>query len=219
MNIYKLKWVLFVDCLIALVYLIVIYLLGSSNVETVSEPNYHKALFKSEKELQHIESEKTDISTIVSIYNYNNFDYGILLFRKKTAIKFIDSLVVLKNETTVEPSNQFYKGSIFKNKLRYKFNDNKEVNKVTVYLNDYNNNKNIVKKTPTSLYMSFSLNSLVGLNINNEDKLTFYAKGNSNKEEFNELMIKIKDGYVYFIYVKPISRYSPMEKLLPKILK
>ncbi|WP_053978617.1 hypothetical protein [Mangrovimonas xylaniphaga] len=193
--------------LIIVVFLVVIiYTLFSlstniSKIQVVQEPKYLNELFVDKQRIHHYKTEvmfeKTDT---ISIYNVDNFNYGIFAVRKKAKEIPLTELINVTNNKATKLSG-FSKGSIFNNHLSYKFGEVKQLDRIKI--NGISENI-IGEKIFNDSLIFFSLNPKSSVSINfNENKVVYL--NNSDAKKNNQILILKENNYIYLIIAKPIN--------------
>lgn len=204
MNKNKLLYLLILLPLGVFIYLIVSFNNGLNKVNDIEEPAYVDELFIRSRKLRHVESLSTQETNIGSVYNFNNFDSGILVYKNQTSIKSLKNIVSFKNDVIGIQSGKMYFGSIFRNKLEIMLDDISEVKTIEISINGFDENM-IKSKSDTLINLVYDLKDSATIGFNNSNKAYINATKGIFSEEINQLVIKLSDENLYIIYMKPIS--------------
>ncbi|MFY0604505.1 MAG: hypothetical protein JXQ93_11175 [Flavobacteriaceae bacterium] len=176
-------------------------------IKTVEEPFYYKELFVEDSLIKHISSDFLNDSYVASVYEYNNREAGILVFRLKPETYSIRDLVNIEDEKSSFPSNRFYLGSIFKEELIYAFDTIKSLKSTKVLIDGYN--RDFLKESNDSLvYLSFQTDKRISILFNNSESPSVFldsAKSFSKKKIKTNILFLIKDDFLYVILSRPIK--------------
>lgn len=177
--------------------------------ENLMELNEYRKMFKKSGDLiTHVSTQRNNKSGIYSIYNVNNYDYGVLITKFFVdGDKPIDSLVNIIEEDLV-PRHDYGQGSIFKTDFFYTYNASDKVNNLNLALSKMEDSF-IQKKNDSILFLSIPLNDDISISVDNENHSFIYVhkKFLSPKENFDLCFIKV-ENQLYLISLKIINKTS-----------
>lgn len=198
---------------IGLIYSLITITDSFSKTKFIDEPPYYNELFKKNENLLYEYTMTEDSIFPVSVYLYDKSNYGVIVFRRKLEKENILKSITFSKERKQMTPFKVYTSFLHLDELDYSFSDQKPVNKINFFIQGFNDSY-IKEKTDERFYLSFPVNRTFAMAYNDSKYVDFLAvKKQPQKVEYNELMILVKKGYVYFIYLKPF-RENKEERLI-----
>ncbi|MBF4982927.1 hypothetical protein FNJ87_00760 [Nonlabens mediterrranea] len=181
--------------------------------ENLVEPADYSNLFKNNDSLiDLVRVQRNQQSGIYSIYNINNYDYGMLITKFEVDCKIpLDSIVDINSNDNLSRYD-YGQGSIFKTDFFYTYYQNERNIKLNI---SYASMKDsfIQKQNDSLLYLSIPLNGDLSISVDNEKHSFIYVENGlfSDRETF-EICFKKFDSQVYMILLKAINKKSLKEE-------
>lgn len=181
--------------------------------ENLVEPDDYSNLFKNNDSLiDLVRVQRNQQSGIYTIYNINNYDYGLLITKFEVDCKRpLDSIVDINSNDNLSRYD-YGQGSIFKTDFFYTYYQNERIIKLNI---SYANMEDsfIQKQNDSLLYLSIPLNGDLSISVDNEKHSFIYVENElfSDRETF-EICFKKIDSQVYMILLKAINKKSLNEE-------
>lgn len=189
-----------------------------SRIKVLSPQIEYEQFFLKTSLLSYYSTKVIGKSYPVSIYTYDNSNYGLMIFKKN-----IYSLNLLKDISFIDEKknnegNKVYAGFLFE-ELSYFFEENEFlINKLIFSIENFKYSF-IKEHTSKMIYLSFPLNNTMAISFNDSEDVNFHLEKetyfNSQK---NELMVIKKGEFVYFFYLKAFKDVESNDLLLGKIV-
>lgn len=181
--------------------------------ENLVEPADYSNLFKNNDSLiDLVRVQRNQQSGIYSIYNINNYDYGMLITKFEVDCKIPWDSIVDINSNDILSRYDYGQGSIFKTDFFYTYYQNERIVKLNI---SYANMEDsfIQKQNDSLLYLSIPLNGDLSISVDNEKHSFIYVENElfSDRETF-EICFKKIDSQVYMILLKAINKKSLNEE-------
>lgn len=197
--------------IIAVIYLgyRVIFLINSglsySPARKISEPSdYSELLIKTNSKLKYLYTKTKENSLPISLYTYDNSKYAIAIFKKKTKLSDLPNNINFIKQIKTTDANKFY--SVFMSeRFKFLFGKKEIVNHLDVFIDNFSQ-ENIIKKSKNEIHLSFSIKNSFAISLDKKNINIQSEALNTNEEENNELILLLKNDFIYFIYSKPLKK-------------
>lgn len=192
-----------------LLYLLISVLFLAKKIKYQEEPLFYRSQFSNSSGLEHFESVTKDADQVYSTYFYKK-DYAIVVFRQKTSMRNLKNTVEVIDKKNRLSAYQGYTG-IISEKINYRLND-EIIDSLSLNIKN-SASIHLKEELEKAFYVQIYLNDNISIDFNNDGVVDFLASSyDVNQEEYNELLIKKEEEYLYFIYLKPLKPIGNPEK-------
>lgn len=202
--------------LLSLVYLFINSVSSISPRKSIDQPiDYKQIINENNPDLVYKRSFTIKSSYPISFYTYEKANYGLIVFKKKANNEILDNISFIKRKKNRDHYKLY---SIFMlEKLNIFFNKEEELSKMIFYIDKFKN-EYIKEKKETSMYLSFPLNSTFAISFNNKAIDFQSSRIDGSNLEFNEMKVIVKEGFAYFIYLKPLEKNMGEKFILKELV-
>ncbi|AUC16619.1 hypothetical protein BTO06_16340 [Tenacibaculum sp. SZ-18] len=191
--------------------------LSYSPEKRIEEPlDYKEIIIQTNSKLKYSHTKTKGNSLPISLYIYDD-KYNLVIFKKKTEIFDLSKGIKFFDEKKDIDYDRFY--SVFMSeKFNYILNNEEIIKGIDVFIDGFDS-KSIIKKNKDEIYLSFLMKSTLSISFNGENIDLYSEVLDSKFKEFNELMIFYKEGYTYFVYLKPFKKVEKKKIILNNLIK
>ncbi|PQJ13940.1 hypothetical protein [Nonlabens tegetincola] len=175
--------------------------------KNVDQPEINKSFFyKDSENIKHVRSQRNRNSSIYSIYNINNFDYGLIISSYDIDSDImLDSIISRVNKDPYDRFN-YGQGSIFKTDFFYNYHPDNFINKIEIRSVNFEKAE-IEYKKPNVFNLKTPVLDEIGLSLNNGKESFVLVENKSFSKTYSlEICIVKKYNKVYLFILKAINK-------------
>jgi hypothetical protein len=209
---------------IYIIYFIVDGVNSFMNTKFVEQPQDYNGFFDTENSrLTYKYTLKEGTLDPVSVYTYKRSKddpkFGIIIFKKELKVSDIIESITFYDRRKTKSINRTYTNFLGLNELNYSYEHKEPISQLDVFIEGFKDSF-VKEKTNKSIYVSFPIEKTFALTYNDSRRAIVQCrKIRSQEKEYNELAVIVKEGYAYFIYLKPFRKNTKEKLILKSLIK